>query len=46
MNLEVGLHQGCYIKEHEVPRGDEASDRTSPRKMQEGNQNRTTLQMV
>ena len=24
--LEVGLHQGCYIREHEVSRGGEASD--------------------
>ena len=37
MNPEVGLHQRCYIKEHEVPRGGEASDGTSPRKMREGN---------
>ena len=30
MKLEVGLHQGCYIREHEVPWGGEASDGTSP----------------
>ena len=36
VKLEVGLHQGCYIREHEVSRGGEASDGASPRKMQEG----------
>ena len=30
VKLEVGLHQGCYIKEHEVSRGGEASDGASP----------------
>ena len=35
VKLKVGLHQGCFIKEKEVSRGDEASDGTSPPKMQE-----------
>ena len=35
VKLEVGLHQGCYIREHEVSRGGEASDGASPPKMQE-----------
>ena len=30
------LHQGCYIREHEVSRGSEASIGASPPKMQEG----------
>ena len=36
VKLEVGFHQGCYIREHEVSRRGEASDGTSPPKMQEG----------
>ena len=36
VKLEVGLHQGCYIKEHEVFRSGEARNRASPPKMQEG----------
>ena len=36
VKLEVGLHRGCYIREHEVSRGGEASDGASPPKMQEG----------
>ena len=36
VKLEVGLYQGCYIREHEVFRGGEASDGASPPKMQEG----------
>ena len=37
VKLEVGLLQlGCYIKEHEVSRDGEASDKASPPKMQEG----------
>ena len=36
VKLEIGLHQGCYIREHEVSRGGEASDGASPPKMQEG----------
>ena len=41
--LEVGLYQGYYIREHEVPRGGEASDETSPPKMQEGEVHDGTL---
>ena len=33
MKLVMRLHQGCYIREHEVSRGGEASDRVSPQKM-------------
>ena len=36
VKLEVGLLQGCYIREHEVSRGGEATDGASPPKMQEG----------
>ena len=36
MKLEVGLHQGCYIRKHEVSEGGEASDGASPPKMQDG----------
>ena len=36
VKLEVGLHQGCYIRENEVPRGGEASDGTLPPKKKEG----------
>ena len=36
VKLEVGLHQGGYIREHEVFRGGEASDGASPPKVQEG----------
>ena len=36
VKLELGLHQGCYIREHEVSQGGEASDGASPPKMQEG----------
>ena len=36
VKLEVRLHQGCFIREQEVCRGGEASDRASPPKMQEG----------
>ena len=35
VKLEVGLHEGCYIREHEVSRGGEANDGASPQKMQE-----------
>ena len=35
MKLEVGLHQRCFIREQEVSRGGEASDRASSQKMQE-----------
>ena len=35
VRLEVGFHQGCFIREQEVSRGSEASDGTSPPKMQE-----------
>ena len=30
------LHQGCYIREHEVSQGSEASVGASPPKKQEG----------
>ena len=30
VKLELGLHQGCYIREHDVSRDGEASDRASP----------------
>ena len=33
VKLEVGLHQRCYIREHEVSWGGEASDGASPPKM-------------
>ena len=36
VKLEVGLHQGCYNREHEVSRGDEASDGALLPKVQEG----------
>ena len=36
VKLEVGLHQGCFIREQEVSQGGEASDRASLPKMQEG----------
>ena len=36
VKLVMRLYQGCYIREHEVSRGGEASDRASPPKMQEG----------
>ena len=36
VKLEVGLHQECYIREHEVSRGGETSDGASPPKVQEG----------
>ena len=36
VKLEVGLHQGCFIRKQEVSRGGEASDGASPQKMQEG----------
>ena len=36
VKLKVGLHQICYIREHEVSRGGEANDGASPPKMQEG----------
>ena len=36
VKLEVKFYQGCYIREHEVSWGGEASDRASPPKMQEG----------
>ena len=36
VKLEVGLHRGGYIREHEVFRGGEASDGASPPKVQEG----------
>ena len=36
VKLEVGLHQCCFIREQEVSRGGEASNRVSPQKMQEG----------
>ena len=36
VKLVMRLHQGCYIMEHEVSRGDEASNGASPPKTQEG----------
>ena len=36
VKLEVGLHRGGYIREHEVTRGGVASDGASPPKVQEG----------
>ena len=36
VKLKVGLHVGGYIREHEVFRGGEASDRASPPKVREG----------
>ena len=36
VKLEVGLHQGCYIREYEVSWGGEASNGALPPKMQEG----------
>ena len=36
MKLEVGFHQECFIREHEVSRGGEASDGASSPKIQEG----------
>ena len=33
---EVGLYEGGYIREHEVSRGGEASDRASPPSVREG----------
>ena len=36
VKLEVELHQGCYIWEHKMSRGGEASNGASPPKMQEG----------
>ena len=33
VKLEVGLHQGGYIREHEVSRGGGASDGASPPKV-------------
>ena len=36
VKLEVGLHRGGYIREHEVFRGGEASVGASPPKVQEG----------
>ena len=36
MKLELGRHQRCYIREHEVSWGGEASDGASPPKIQEG----------
>ena len=36
VKLVIRLHQGCYIREHEVSRGGEASVEASPPKMQEG----------
>ena len=35
VKLEVELHRGCYIREHEVPWGGKASNGASPPKMQE-----------
>ena len=35
VKLDLGLHQGCYIREHKVSRGGEASDGASSPKMQE-----------
>ena len=36
VKLVMRLHQGCYIREHEVSRGDEASNGASLPKTQEG----------
>ena len=36
VKIEVGLHQGCYIRKHEVSWDGEASDGASPPNMQEG----------
>ena len=33
VKLVMKLHQGCYIREHEVSQGGEANDRASPQKM-------------
>ena len=33
VKLELGLHQRCYIREHEVSQGGEASDGASPPKV-------------
>ena len=35
VKLEVGLHQGGYVREHEVSRGGEASVEASPPKVRE-----------
>ena len=35
VKLEIGLHQECYIRKHEVSWGSEASDGASPPKIQE-----------
>ena len=44
MKLELGFHQGCYIREHDVSQGNEASNGASPPKMQEGEvHDRTSL---
>ena len=36
VKLVMRLHRGCYIREHELSRGGEASVGASPPKMQEG----------
>ena len=36
VKLVMRLYQGCYLKEHEVSQGGEASDGASTSKMQEG----------
>ena len=33
VKLKIGIHQGCFIREQEVFRGNEASDEASPPKM-------------
>ena len=43
VKLEVGLHEGCYIREHEVFWDDEASDEASSPKVQEGEVHDGTL---
>ena len=35
VKLVIGLHQGCFIREQEVSRGGEASDKALSQKMQE-----------
>ena len=43
VNLVMRLHQGCYIKEHDVSEGGEGSDGALLPKMQEGEVHEGTL---
>ena len=43
VELEVGLHQGCFIREQDVSRGGQANVGTSPQKMQESEVHDGTL---